>query len=59
MGLPKFQSNLSSTFILDGYQTGPWAFQNNAVKGYDTLTFGNMKLKGRIPLRIKIISNQK
>ena len=36
---------MSSTFILDGYQTGPWDFQNNAVKAYDTLTFGDMKLK--------------
>jgi hypothetical protein len=41
----KFDSKLSSTFILDGYQTGEWDFQNNAVLGYDTLTFGNMKLK--------------
>jgi len=44
-GLPKFQSNLSSTFVLDGHQTGSWDFQDNAVKAYDTLTFGNMQLK--------------
>ena len=41
----RYQRNLSSTYVLDGKETGQWDFINNGVYGYDTVTIGNLKLK--------------
>jgi len=44
-GITQFQRNKSSTYVLNGIETGAWDFIYNGVYGYASLTFGSLQLK--------------